>query len=215
MKNSAQLPFIEQFALKELSKNEFETVYPPQCMGNPLNIAYGGYGLGTACKAACLSVPEGYHLYSMVGSYLGPASTNISLRASVRVIRQTRTFATRQVEVSQVREGNEKRLCLIAIVDFQVKEKARLLEYSRTPTDTHPNWRDCPTQDEAFQKLVSDGKVTQSILDAHSKSFNIFPTMFDQRIIPSGIFAQNLYGMAKHLPHSQDDRPLPKRMTAD
>ncbi|KAH7383334.1 thioesterase-like superfamily-domain-containing protein [Pyrenochaeta sp. MPI-SDFR-AT-0127] len=213
--STPQLAFTEQFSLKELSKNEFETVYRPQRMGNPLNIAYGGYALGTACKSACLSVPEGYHLYSMLGNYLGPSYTDRALRASVRVIRQTRTFATRQVEVSQIRDDGEKRVCLIAIADFQVKEKAVLLDYSRTPSESYPNWKDCPTQEEAFQKLLGEGKITQPLLDAHSKSFNLMPNIFDQRAVPSGIFAQNLLGMAKHLPHSQDDRPLPKRTTAD
>ena len=129
----AQLLFKEQFALRELGANAFETINKPQRVGNPLNIAYGGYSLGVACKAASLSVPKGYHLYSILGNYLGPAYTDRQLIANVKVIRQTRTFATLQVEVGQNRDDGEFRACLIAIADFQVLERATLLEYSRTP----------------------------------------------------------------------------------
>ncbi|KAJ4371459.1 hypothetical protein N0V83_004676 [Neocucurbitaria cava] len=219
MSTNPQLPFSEQFALKSLGQNEYETVYRPQRMGNPLNIAYGGYALATACKAACLSVPSGYHLYSMLGNYLGPAYTDRPLHASVRVIRQTRTFATRQIEISQQRSdssSDEKRVCLIAIADFQVAEPASLLTYSRTPQNhPYPNWKDCPTQQEAFQKLLDEGKISKELLDAQAKSFSLLKNIFDQRAIPSGIFAQNLMGMAKHLPHTQDALPLPRRTTAD
>lgn len=184
-------------------------------MGNPLNIAYGGYALGIACKAAVLSVPAGYHLYSIQGNYLGPAYTDRQLRASVRTIRHTRTFATRQVEVSQVRDDGEERVCLIALADFQVEEPASLMVFSRAPSRAWPGWAQCPTQDEAYARLVSEGKVSQGLVDAHAGLFGVTRSLFEKRVCAEGIFAQNLYGMAKTLPHSQDALTVPERSTAD
>ena len=213
--NTPQAPFLKQFAVRDLGDNTFETITKPQRIGSPLNIAYGGYSLGLACKAAALSVPSGYHLYSMHGNYLGPASTDLQLVAKVKVIRQTRTFATRHVEVGQKLENGEFRVSLIGIADFQVAEEKTLLEYSRTPMNPYLKWQDCPMPAEIQQKLLDDGKVSKELLDMHVKGFSVFSSIFDQRIIPSAIFAQNLSGMAKSLPHSQDHLPIPKRTTAD
>jgi acyl-CoA thioesterase len=39
--------------------------------------------------------------------------------------------------------------------------------------------------------------------------------IFDQRPCPESIFAQNLFGIAKELPHTQDHLPVTSRTTAD
>lgn len=209
------LPFSAQLSFQQLGPTEWSTRHPPKQMGNPLDIAYGGYALATAAKAACLSVPAGYHIYSMLGNYLGPAYSDRALHANVRVIRQTRTFATRQVEVSQKQDDGERRVCLIAIVDFQVAEPRDVMTYSKTPSKAYPHWTDCPTQAEAYQHLANQGKVSQSMVDHHAKAFSLLRNMYDMRLCPEGIFAQNLYGVAKSLPHTQDDLPLWERSTAD
>jgi acyl-CoA thioesterase II len=202
-----QLPLTEQLAFKpQTNDNEFESIHPPQQMGNPLNIAYGGYALATACKSAYLSVPSGYHLYSLLGHYLGPAYCDRPLRAKTRTIRQTRTFATRQVEVSQKANDGKERVCLIAIADFQVNEPA---------TSTYPHYKDLPTQKQVFQKLCDEGKISKQMLAAHTKTFGLMETTFDQRPCPESIFAQNLFGIAKTLPTTQDDLPLTSKTTTD
>jgi acyl-CoA thioesterase II len=216
MSQPGSRPLSEQLAFKPQSNdNEFEAIHPPQQMGNPSNIAYGGYALATACKAAYLSVPSGYHLYSMLGHYLGPAYANRPLRAKVRTIRQTRTFATREVEVSQKTDDGKERVCLITITDFQVNEPATLLEFSKPPSKTYTHYADLPTQKQNFQKLFDDGKISQKMLTAHTKTFGLMETTFDQRPCPESIFAQNLFGMAKTLPTTQDNLPLTSRTTAD
>ena len=216
MSQPKPMTFTEQLAFKPqgANNNEFECIHPPRKMGNPSNIAYGGYALATASKAACLSVPAGYHLYSMLGHYLGPAYIDRPLRANVRTIRQTRTFATRQVEVSQKRDDGEERVCLIAIADFQVKEPA-LLEFSKPPSKSYSHYKDLPTQDQVHQKLLNEGKISQKLLDAHNKTFSLLPPIFDMRPCPEGILSQNLLGMAKSLPTTQDDLPLASRTSAD
>ncbi|CAG5140710.1 uncharacterized protein ALTATR162_LOCUS768 [Alternaria atra] len=214
-------PFMEQLALRETGKDEYEMINLPQDMGNPLGIAYGGYAIAVACKAASLTVPEGYHLYSMQGNYLGPAYTDRPLRASVRVVRQTRTFATRQVEISQTTDArkdgkeSENRVCVLATADFMVAETSSLLSYSPTPLNTYPNWKDCPTPASTYSALVAQGKITQQMLDDHAKGFHLLNHLYDQRLCPNAVFAQNLYGFAKQLPHTQDHLPPSSRTTAD
>jgi acyl-CoA thioesterase II len=221
MSKPKPMPFVEQLAFKPQSNTSntktttFECLHPPQKMGNPLNIAYGGYALATACKAAYLSVPPGYHLYSLLGHYLGPAYIDRVLRASVRTIRQTRTFSTRQIEVSQLRDDGEDRVCLVAIADFHVKEPASLLEFSRPPAQSYSHYKDLPAQDVVSERLLQEGKITKRLLDAHAKTFGLMASMFDQRPCPESVFAQNLFGMAKTLPTTQDDLPLTSRTTAD
>ncbi|KAL5115847.1 hypothetical protein ACEQ8H_006249 [Pleosporales sp. CAS-2024a] len=216
MSKPEPLTLAEQLSFKPQSNsNEFETVHPPSRMGNPSNIAYGGYALAVGCKAAYLSVPTSHHLYSMLGHYVAPAYADRPLRAKVRTIRQTRTFATRQVEVSQVRDDGEERVCLIAMTDFQVQEPATLVEFSRPPAMKYTHHGAVARQHLVFDKLLRDGKITRQMLDLHSNTFGIMNHIFDQRPCPESIFAQNLFGIAKHLPHTQDNMPLTSRTTAD
>jgi acyl-CoA thioesterase II len=218
MSQSKRLPFIEQLAFQPQDSNNtnvFECIHPPQKMGNPLNIAYGGYGLATACKSAYASVPSGYHLYSLLGHYLGPAYIDRPLRARVQTIRQTRTFATRQISVSQLRDDGEDRVCLVAIADFHVKEAASLLTFSKPPSMTYSHFKDLPAQAQVSQKLLDEGKITKKLLEAHAETFGLMAGMFDQRPCPESIFAQNLFGMAKAVVTTQDSLPLTERTTAD
>ncbi|KAF2621610.1 Thioesterase/thiol ester dehydrase-isomerase [Macroventuria anomochaeta] len=207
--------FIEQLAFKQLGENTWTTLHPPQRMGNALPIAYGGYALAVACKAACLSVPEGYHVYSFMGNYLGPAITDRPLRATTKTIRQTRTFATRQVEVSQKQDDGKLRMCLFASADFQVREKGSMFEYSRPPSKTYSNHMSVPSTLEVASDLFANGKIDKGTHDAFVKAFSVSASLFDVHPCPEGIFAQNLSGIAKTLPHKQDHLPLTSRTTAD
>lgn len=194
---------------------EFQGLHVPQKMGNPLNIAYGGYALATACTAAYRTVPNNYHLYSMLGNYLGPAYADRPLCAKVRTIRQTRTFATRQVEISQKRDDGQQRVCLIAIADFHVPEPATLMEFSKPPSKEYTHYSGLKEQKEVFQKILDDGKITPEMHKMHSKLFALMERHFDQRPLPESIFAQNLFGVAKSLPTTQDGLPITSKTTAD
>lgn len=207
--------FTEQLAFQELETNSWTTLHPPQRMGNALPIAYGGYALAVACKAACLSVPEGYHIYSLMGNYLGPAFTDRPLRATTRTIRQTRTFATRHVEVSQKQADGKSRVCLFATADFQVKEKGSMFEYSRPPSKHYSHHSGLPTTLAAAQALLAAGQIEKAAHDAFANAFAVSASLFNVHPCPEGIFAQNLSGIAKSRPHSQDDLPLTSRTTAD
>ena len=207
-------PFTEQLAFKELGENSWTTIHPPQRMGNALPIAYGGYALAVACKAACLSVPDGYQIYSFMGNYLGPAMTDRPLLAQTRTIRQTRTFATRHVEVSQTQDDGQSRVCLFATADFQAKEKS-MFEYSRAPSKKYSSHANLPSSIETAHNLLGAGKIDQKQHDTFVRAFSVSASLFDVHPCPEGVFAQNLSGLAKHLAHSQDTIPLPQRTTAD
>ncbi|KAF9700641.1 hypothetical protein EKO04_001475 [Ascochyta lentis] len=197
-------------------------------MGNALRIAYGGFALAVALKAACYSVPSGYHLYSFMGNYLGPASVDRCLYARVRDVRQTRSFATRHVEVYQVLDSDseaskanqapKERICLFATSDFHIQEPAgTLLSYHCPPRReggyTHHTL--CPAKSRTAADLLAAGKISQSTHDAFTAAFALNSSLFDIKMCPEGIFAQNLSGHAKSLPHSQDHLPLPSRTSAD
>lgn len=207
-------PFTSQLAFTQLNSNTWETLHPPQRMGNLLPIAYGGYALAAACKAACLSVPEGYHLYSLLGNYLGPAATDRPLRATTRTVRQTRTFATRHVEISQTQDDGKERMCLFATADFMVKEGS-MFEYSRPPSKSYTHYAALPSTADVAADLLAAGKVDKPMFDTFSRSFAVNAALFNVRPCPEGVFAQNMSGLATGLPHSQDALPLTARTTAD
>lgn len=207
--------FTEALSFKDISEHEFETVYPPERMGNAANIAYGGYALATAAKGAYRTVPSGYHLYSMMGNFLGPAMTDRPLGCSVRIIRQTRTFATRQVEISQKQDNGTKRPCLIALCDFQIDEPA-LMTYSAPPKMKYtPLEKLGDTLGQLKVKLVKDGTIPQAHADLHTQNFAPMLRFFESHHAPEGIFGQNLTGMLKNLITTQEHLPLTSRTTAE
>ncbi|KAF2247880.1 acyl-CoA thioesterase II [Trematosphaeria pertusa] len=207
--------FTETLAFEELGENQWQTIHPPQRMGNAANIAYGGFAVSVAAKAACLSVPDSYHLYTLMGNFLGPALTDRPLRASTRPIRKTRTFATCQVEVSQLQDNGESRPCLVALADFQVKEKGVLLEYSAPPRLQYSHWKDCLSAKDRLEKMLREGKISPEMAARFKPSFGMADTLFESRHCPEGIAAQNLMGLAKSLPTTQDALPLTQKSTAD
>ncbi|ORY12889.1 thioesterase-like superfamily-domain-containing protein [Clohesyomyces aquaticus] len=210
--------FAEALAFKPTSGggHKFETAHPPEKMGNAANIAYGGFALAAAVKGAYLSLPESprYHLYSIVGNFLGPAFTDRPLRCTTKTVRQTRTFATRLVEVSQTQDNGQERACLIALADFQVKE-APMLEYSAPPSTQYSSYHNLPELRVHRQTMVETGKIPQALADAHEKSFNVQARLFEVRLCPEGISSQNLLGMIKGVETTQDKLPLTEKSTAE
>jgi acyl-CoA thioesterase II len=208
-------------AIKQTSPQTFTTIQNPQRMGNALPIAYGGFALAAAVKSACLTLPPPsasqpeYHLYSISGHYLGPARIDRPLITTVRTLRQTRTFCTRYLEVSQTQDDGTSRNVLVALADFQVAEPESMLEYHAPPTKKYSHYTtldDGPTQS---QRKADEGKVSQKLVDIQSASFGLLKKLFEMRPCPEGIFSQVLTGVAKHLPTTQDHLPLTQRSTAD
>jgi len=205
---------LDLIALAQLTPSTYETLLPPEKMGNAANIAYGGCAMAVGINAACLSVGPSYRLYSALGSYLGPALTDRILQVHVRPIRDTRTFATRLVKVSQLQDSGKPRPCMTFLADFQVPEPASLMTFSTPPGMPYtPRSRTLPLA-EQNQKLVTLGAVSPALLAQHDVLFQLGARFFDFHESPESVFSQNLRGMAKHATTSQDDRAVYDKTSA-
>ena len=119
----------ELTAVEEIGPGRFRSKAFPETMANPNGVAYGGCALGIATRAAYATVPASHALYSLVGHYLGPTRTADKIECVVHTTRDTRTFATRRIEVRQTQPDGSTRVCLEMLADFHVREKA-LVTYS-------------------------------------------------------------------------------------
>ncbi|PYH47649.1 thioesterase family protein [Aspergillus saccharolyticus JOP 1030-1] len=206
----------EQISVENTGPDVFRSRYKPEKMGNTANIAYGGCALGVAVKAACETVPSQYLLYSVTGHFLAPVSTEVPLNCSVRRLRDTRTFATRQVEVTQ-QQGttNTSRLCMVILADFQKEGEKSLLSFSAPPERKYHRPEDCLTPQQIGAKMVQRGVLTEQALSYYNVLLGLLARLFETRQTPEGVFGQNLTGMAKREPTTQDSLPLTSRTSAD
>lgn len=208
----------EQIALKQISEDTYTTLFNPDKMGNAANIAYGGCALATGVNAAFQTVEPGYHCYSVLGNYLGPTMNDRKLYAKIRRIRDTRTFASRQVELSQEypdgRQGKH-RSCMIMFVEFQRQEPGSLLTYSAPQTREYPPPEECKSRYEMEEQLIKSGKVPKKMVEVFRSVFGLMARFYEGCVIPGTAMAENLYGLAKHIPTSQDSLPLTQKYTAE
>lgn len=209
--------FTELVGVREIAPNRYKSISPPEKMGNAANIAYGGCALAVAITAAHASLPSTaiYRLYSATGSYLAPALSDRLFSVSIRKIRDTITFATRQIEVFQTLDDGKERMCLLTLVDFQRPEPKALLTYSVKPSLPPVDIKSLMSSEEQRQKLVEKGLLHAKVAQMHSIVFGLAARHFDQEPHSDGVMSQNLYGMAKAVVTSQDDRPLPSKLSSD
>ena len=206
----------ELVSVRQITPTLFESVHNPQRMGSMADQAFGGNTLAVAVNAAFQTIPSRFFLYSALGNYLGPAFTDRKLQCAIREIRTTKTFATRHVEMSQKQNDGKKRLCLFLSADFQIAEPATLLTYSRPPRMTYSAVEDCPTEAENRQSLLERGLISKQVVQMAKVVFGLNERLFDRRLCPEGIVAQNFIGMVtKRTPTTQDHLPLPSRTSAD
>jgi acyl-CoA thioesterase II len=201
----------ELLLLRQTGKDEFETAFFPIRMGNSSSIAYGGCALGVAAAAARRTVKPEYHAYSLLGNFLGPALTDRNVQCRVRRLRDTRTFATRHVEVSQVQDDGSRRLCLFMTLDFQTKEASVLMRFSVAPTLGFKSWREESSPSAMRQEFANLGKIDAKMAKIHEVSMKVHEALFEQRNCASGFSAQTLNGIGKHLPTDQDQLSLTER----
>ncbi|KAH7018148.1 thioesterase-like superfamily-domain-containing protein [Microdochium trichocladiopsis] len=204
--NPAQ-SIIEQNAVEEIAPGHFQTRWLPGHMGNASLIAYGGCALGAGTRAAYETVPDTHFIYSLVGHYHGPASISQPLEMFVTRTRDTKTFATRRVELRQLQaDGKTKRTVMEMLVDFHIDEPAAL-EFSAQPTRSYARWDAVPKDINAY----GDDKSAA----AANKMFGLNKRYFETRHCPEGVAGQNLHGMLKHRSHNQDHLPLGQRSSAE
>ncbi|KAF9878049.1 acylthioesterase ii [Colletotrichum karsti] len=205
----------EQVSVDALGFDNFISHINPGRMGNAQNIAYGGCAIGVGISAAYHTVSPNYLLYSVTGNYLGPALTDRKLKCSVRKVRDTRTFATRLVEISQDQDDGQTRLCMIMMADFQVKEAASLLLYSAPPSRSYSPPEKCLDTIENAAELVRNGIVSEKLSKLYLLTFGLNNHFFESRPTPEGVASNNLYGVAKKAKTPQDDQPLTSKTSAD
>ncbi|KAL4899113.1 hypothetical protein BDW74DRAFT_184115 [Aspergillus multicolor] len=208
----------EHISVTSIGPDTFQSRFNPERQGNTASYAYGGCSLGVGVQAACQTVPEGYLLYTLTGSFLAPVLTESKPTISIRRLRDTRTFATRQVEISQIQNG-KARLCVIMLADFHKKEKNSVLEYSVPPDQLYspPESGKCLTPQDLGAKMASDGIITTQDLKLYNTLFGLMARFFETRQAPEGISASNLHGMAKSqpAPPHQATLPLTQKISGD
>jgi acyl-CoA thioesterase II len=210
---AATLP--EQVSLKKIAENSYVTLFNPDRMGNKANIAYGGCTLGAGVNAAYETVSPEYHCFSIMGNYLGPAMIDRKLFCNVRRIRDTRTFTSRQVEVSQEQDDGSHRTCVILFAEFQRQEPASLLNYSAPPSRQYSQVEATATRAENMEALVQSGKVPEKMVATFNVVFALMQRFWEGKPAPEAVMTQNLQGMAKHLPTTQDHLPLTAKTSAE
>lgn len=201
----------ELLELRKIGEDEFETIYNPIKMGNNSPIAYGGCALGVAAAVARQTVPSQYHAYSLMGNFLGPALTDRKFHCTVRRVRDTRTFATRHIDVSQVQDDGKRRPCLFMTADFQVKEPVDLMTFSAPPFGPFKHWSEEMSPEEWRKHFLNEGEIDVKTAETHRQSMMVHRMLFEQRNCSSGFSAQTLSGIGKHLPSDQDNLTLTVR----
>lgn len=204
----------EQVGVDPSGPDRFVSRANPGRMGNAANIAYGGCAIGLAIQAAYQTVGPAYLLYTAMGNYLGPAFTDRKILCSVRRLRDTRTFATRQVELSQVLDDGSTRMCMSVLADFQVKEKASMLEFSAPPMREYSPPDKCAETKEVAAAMVEKGLLRRELAEMYKTTFGMKNRFMETRLCPEGVPAQNLMGMAKS-GTDQDHLPITSKTWAD
>lgn len=210
----------EQLSVEQTGPDVFTSKYAPVRMGNNAPIAYGGSTLGIVVSAAYGTVAGGkntHKLYSLVGHYLGPANLEQPLRCRVTRTRDTKSFATRRVEVSQVQPRNGKeRVVMEATADFHVVEPA-MYEYSAAPQSkiAYSNAASSPDMETAGRALVQNGVATERQVKATLDAFAVADHFCDHRVPPQSLSAQNFCGVAKGVASPQNNLAITDRTSAD
>lgn len=201
----------------------FETLSKPQKMGNPAQIAYGGYALSISVFAAVLqlensgdSSDQGFVVYSAQGNYIRPAFIDRNFIIRVAPLRSTRTFRTMEVRVYQTsaQKEDELDLCLTTLVDLMaaspssVEDRASLLQFETKPTPPTLS-ASRPPSVAHHSGLPPSAEVRSRWPEKIRKPFEtLFApmiTLIETKTSPNeGIWGENALGALKGVKTSQD-----------
>ncbi|RYO82954.1 hypothetical protein DL766_004953 [Monosporascus sp. MC13-8B] len=202
-------------------KDEYASTSLPVRMGNAAPIAYGGSAISVAVHAAAKTVPTTHKVYSVVGHFHGPASLDRKFKCTVTRTRDTRTFATRRVSVTQLQrqpDGREReRTCVELIADFHASEaEETLMTYAPPPLRRggYAAPHDSPSRQALSDELVRAGQMEPELAGAFAAMFSAQERFFDLRFCRAGMSGQNL-GVAKRTPTDQDALPITARTSAE
>ncbi|ODM19406.1 hypothetical protein SI65_04390 [Aspergillus cristatus] len=100
-------------------------------MGVLASTVFGGNCLAVAVNAAYQTTSPSHHLYSICGHFVRAATTDRKLICEVETVRNTRTFETRLIRVTQEKaDDGSTRLCLVASADFHIEEPRSMVTYT-------------------------------------------------------------------------------------
>lgn len=224
---------IEQMAVEQVAENEYMSTYPPARMGNtskdkflqpildhvtnesPEPIAYGGCTTALAVNAACKTVAPNFHLYSVLGYFLGPSLTDRHVKCFVHHSRDTKSFATRRVVLSQLLDNGTDRKCLELIADFQIREPATAMEFLPPTIRQYKPPTEIPSTIQLRDQFVSQKKLSQKQGSMLDDMFALQGKFWEQHPCPEGVTGQNMMGFGKALATDQDHLGITEKFSAE
>lgn len=209
--------FRDQIAVEQLDKDVFVTQLPPLQLGNILPIAYGGCTIAAAINAACQTVDPRYHVYSLLGSFLGPTRTDRKVVCRVTRTRDTKTFASRLVFAVQKQDDGSERACAQIFLDFHVKEPSLLSYHPPRPEKygSDPLDRDyaLPASD-IIENASQDRRITPEQARNWRERFRAIHTYFQSHMCLASVSAQNAISIDREATTTQDHLPVYERTNA-
>lgn len=169
-----------------------------------------------------------------MGNFLGPGATEIKIQFEVEDVRTTKSFATRVVTAwqdwGQLPEGSTlrtrpdipRRRIMVVILDFQVREKHIMMEYSPSPLyidNSNPKATFLEKVKPFYSHPSQILPNKESIRASHSpdvvQKFEMIFTLFDKfykvRACEKSMGWQKAYGIDKKAKTTQDEIPLQQR----
>lgn len=222
----------EVVAIRLLSSSTSPTVWEFESCA-PLPNVFQGRTFGGSSMA--LAVHAAYHtlgntidqlrLYSVMGNFLSPQEAYKIVRIRVTSLRSTRTFATRQVIISQKSKKNEKEWqdTFVALIDFiaqkgvndKEKKERNIISFSAQPPINrithHSKLQDL---DVYLKNELDRGVVPKWAYDAYQPSFHLLDA-WHNRYCPEGVFEQIKLGCSMHLQSDQIHLPMADRRSWD
>lgn len=136
--------------------DEFTSTHLPFHATPNTSVAYGGCTTGLAIRSAFKTITKpDLHLYSVMGAFHGPTLTNRPAICRVTRTRDTKTFASRRIEVCQKQDNGTERTCADIFVEFHVSEDA-MMNFSATPTRNYGNDPEDPSTSISGAEMLAE-----------------------------------------------------------
>lgn len=168
-------------------------------------------------QAAHQTIPANSNLriYSLQGNFLSSVSGDRPVQIQVTPLRDTKSFSTRFVMLSQEVDGKVKN-CASAIADFYNAGDKTTLVYSSKPmrsSVTHHSKLE-PTN-QLIEKQVQEGIVHRKLSEMYIKSYSPFRFYTTTIPTPESATYHNLQGWNFKRPIGQEDLALTERTIYD
>lgn len=210
----------QQISARQIGPDEFESVSLPIRMGNARPIAYGGSTMAIAIHAMSQTVPTSHKLYSVLGHFHGPANLDHRLKCHVSRTRDTKSFSTRRVQVTQLQRDGSVRTVIELTGDFHALEEPMLV-YGTPPRMQYSRPEDCPDRETLQRQMVDAGLIPKGeesgggIEAPFEVMYRYQEQYYDLRMCPESVSGQTLGGTVRGVPTKQDHMPVTERTSAE